>query len=108
MHFLFKLFAFLFYIPLTIARQCGTGPPSPELQAAHAKHTILESEGRKRKRSKAADDPLIRINTYIHVITAGDSIDQGNVPQQQVFDQACLLPPLLIVIVANTNQRLTH
>ena len=112
MYFLFDLSVFLLYITLTIARQCGTGPPSLELQAAHVKYTILESKQRKRKPSKTADDPLIHVNTYLHVITSGDSIDQGMVPQQQVFDQVCLLSPLLIVIVivivANTNQRLTH
>jgi len=69
-------------IPSANARTCGTGPPSAGLHASHAKLYTLERAGRSNYQLNN-----IALETYIHIISSGETLEEGNVPDSQITAQ---------------------
>lgn len=82
---------------LAAARKCGTEEPGPEIIRANADAIKAYSIG---AIAKAVNKPLI-INTYVHVLRAGDALHEGNVPDDQIYAQV-YSPPNIKHTPANT------
>ena len=56
---------------------CGTDQPSAELMTAHSDHiATIDSVG-----------PPVVVETYFHVLRAGESAEQGNLPDSMLNEQ---------------------
>ena len=88
---------------LATARKCGTKEPSPEIVQANTDAMKAYSAGALAK-AKPPGEPLI-INTYIHVLQAGNTSHEGNVPNDQIYAQ--VYPPSLPPFITHTHTH-TH
>lgn len=68
---------------LATTRKCGTEEPGPEIIRANTDAVKAYSIG---AIAKTVNEPLI-INTYVHVLRAGDALHEGNVPNDQIYAQ---------------------
>lgn len=71
--------------------RCGTGEPSEaQLEVAH-EMGLREAALRQSGVSARQSGSTITVDTWFHVVSAGSSVAQGNVSEQQLADQLDVL-----------------
>lgn len=69
--------------------RCGTRPASDRLRALHAAHAAEEAISTRIAPRAMVKAIKIIVNTYVHVISTGDTADQGNLDDLTVIKQVC-------------------
>jgi hypothetical protein len=84
-----------FYLPLilgftaTSLARCGTAPPSNELRDFHGAYAAQYAAS---KHARSEQLETVEITTFCHVISIGDTPEEGNLAQSTIEKQARLNP----------------
>jgi hypothetical protein len=64
--------------------RCGTRKPSEEMKTLHAKYQAMGGNSAKLPMRQVEN---FVINTYVHIITAGSTKEEGSVNETQIYSQ---------------------
>lgn len=76
----------------SVSARCGTRKPSEDIKALHTIYRAKEANSAKRPAVRQAEEYVI--DTYVHIIVAGSTKEDGYVDESQIYDQVkifCLL-----------------
>lgn len=73
----------------SVSARCGTRKPSEDVKALHTIHRAKEANAAKRPTVRQAEEYVV--DTYVHIILAGSTGEDGYVDESRIYDQVNIL-----------------